>query len=174
MNIVTRNSTESDRCDIIELVASSFGIRYNATEGNLDDRYILAVDIDCNKIVGMTGLSENKHYISRWEADYTCVLPEYRKKGIGSLLVKALIKEAKSQNITKLYWSAWVKGNGVSEVESLLRKYGFVKILNPRISYMVGHNCSLDKTSCVHCTGNNCKCSEDLWAFYIGAEGISQ
>ncbi len=170
MNLIIRKSTESDRGGIRELVASSFGIRRDATECFLDGVYILAVDTDCNKIVGMTGLNENKQYVSRWESNYTCVHPVYRRMGIGSLLVEALIREANSKNVTRLYWSAWVDGNDVSKVEPLLRKYGFEKVLNQRVCYMLGHNCDLNETDCVNYIGKNCKCKEDLWVLYMNIE----
>lgn len=168
MELVFSKSSKSDVEKIISVIERCFGVRKQAYDGIENGRYIVVTDMETGKIVGITGLSRNDDYVGGYEADYTCVIPEYRGMGVGTSLVDALIKDAKDAGLDRLYWSAWVNCGGRCLVEPLLLKFGFVRVLTPRIGFKVDFNCNMvTKKECVNSSGVGCSCSEDLWVLYL-------
>lgn len=122
--------------DAIVLIESIFpyrpdqkNARYNLTDSlvklKTGKTYWIAVNED-NKVVGITGLYDD--YRDRtvvWLGWYG-VHPEYRKQGIGSMLLQFAIDEAKRRgfSLLKLYTSS---DKNERDSHSLYRKFGFTQ-----------------------------------------------
>lgn len=155
MNITYRNSTESDKNIIEELIGQRFGNRdsYGVTD-NLNGRYLLA--FDNNTLVAMTGLIDCGFYNGP-EIDWTCIRKEYEGHGIITKMIETVIKDVKSD----IYCSCWrLYDNQEVNLHHAMNKLGFELVNKEHKKFNAEHyNC---KNICKGYK-ENCKCYEDLY-----------
>lgn len=162
MNIYYRYSRKEDKPKIKELVDASFGNRdgvcgiYKHIEG----KYLLAIDKDNGKFVGMSGFVFNKAF-NALEISWTCVLPEYRKQGIMHNIFKRLL----SSTDELVYCSCWRIGSNPSpNLVSLLRDFNFLEVVKGSKTTKNNYNCFLCcKEECFFYEDSDCHCYEDLY-----------
>lgn len=75
----------------------------------------------------------------RAQAHFLCVDKNYTRRGIGSLLMRTLINEAKERGYTRLY--SYVESN--STKEDFLKKFGFVQVGYYKNRYGNGQDASI-------------------------------
>ncbi len=114
-DLIIRKANDKDDLDIGEVLLDFYNMKNIEEASNVfhaecskDHKYILAVEK--NKIIGLvTWILHGLPKHGLFELDRICLLSESRGKGIGRILVNALIDDAKSyyenlgQKIRKLY-----------------------------------------------------------------------
>lgn len=151
-----------DRDDIIRIVKRNFGDR-KSINGFMDIRDFV-VAVDDGRVIGLSGIERDDKYIPGWELHYTCVDREYRGQGVCKALVMMVLAECKNRGISRLYWSAWRVGSkDLPNAFYAMKALGFKEAICPRVGWAVGFNCDFTKYTCVECTGDSCRCFEDLW-----------
>lgn len=120
-----RPATKGDIPTLIQLQKNDgFPHQYYLTQERLErlfDRgeqfFVATLD---GKSLGFASVDFEK----RATAHFLCVDQDNKKKGIGSLLMKTLIQEAKSRGYTRL--CSYVEANSTKEV--FLKKHGFIQV----------------------------------------------
>ena len=165
-----RYSTEADLPGLRALVMECFGVRDDiGIYNNLDGRYLLCIDSESNKIIGMTSLESSDEYINGVELGISCVSSPYRKRGIMTKLIGDMLAEAIDRGYNRLYCSGWhmpYKEN--ANLHSILVQYGFELVVENRVRWVWGYNCNNTSTPekgryCANCIRRGCSCSEDLY-----------
>ena len=114
-DIIIRKANDEDDLDIAEVLLDFYNMKNIEEASNVfhaeqskDHKYILAVEK--NKIIGIvTWILHGLPKHGLFELDRICLLTESRGKGVGRILVNALINDAKSyyenlgEKIRKLY-----------------------------------------------------------------------
>lgn len=152
-----RYSTEKDIDGIKKVIEKCFGDRVSSEcYENLTGRYLLYI-ID-NEVVALTGLLYSKKY-KAFEMDWTGTLPEHRHKGYMQELFKRLLQSTDED----IYCSCWRLPHRDINLHTLMELFDFECVMSPRVAWAVEYNCSKDIITCVNCTGDNCRCYEDLY-----------
>ena len=125
MSIFIRKMTAEDVKQIAQLEKICFTVPWSEKSFNDEMQNKLAVyfvAVDDEKCIGYAGF-----WNISGEGDITnvAVLPQYRREGIGSMLISALIKEAISLNLVLL--TLEVRKSNIA-AQKLYEKYGFEKI----------------------------------------------
>ena len=107
-------------------------IRYTKLLGPTEDDfyYIKAIDADIEKVVGVIEISKWKE---NWVAEFIKVLPEYRRKGVGSALMNVATESVGGKLITD-YMNATVD-DGMPLLDSLKEK-GLAQNFSPEQDYL--------------------------------------
>ena len=152
-----RLSRNDDKEQIRILMRLCFGERKeDKVFDNLQGRYLLA--FENGQLIGMTGLYYSDEY-KAYEMDWTCTRPEYRHKGI----MHELFRRICSFTDEDIYCSCWrLNGNEQVNLHSLMRDFGFKEVVRNRVSWQRPYNCK-DDFYCVNCSGDECRCYEDLY-----------
>ena len=152
-----RKSTENDKENISNLLKMCFGNRdkYGATD-NLENRYILVYDKE--KLIAMTGLIEESPDYYGAEIDWTCVHPDYRRKGIVTKIVSIVIEGCEKDiycSCLRLY------GTGSVNLQYCMDKLDFqcVKPSHKKFFSKYTKVCN----DCIYKLDGGCKCEEDLY-----------
>lgn len=125
MNIEIERMTEKFINDLVKIEESSFSQpwTYAGFESELDnDTAVFFVAVDNEKAVGYIGFHTvlDEGYIAN-----IAVLPSYRRKGIGALLLNTAVEYCKENGISFL--SLEVRKSNNSAI-SLYRKFGFENV----------------------------------------------
>lgn len=124
-NITIRRMTGEDLDGIIEVEKSSFTVPWTRKmfEEELSNGLaVYFVACDENKVVGYAGMWD---VVGEGDITNIGVMPEYRKKGIGSALVKALFDEAHKRNLELL--TLEVRNSNLI-AQHMYKIHGFVKV----------------------------------------------
>lgn len=190
--IEIRPSVTEDEPDIRELIGICFGnrLKYNCHK-KLEGRYLLL--FEDGKLASMAGVKETTYgRKDALEIEWTCTRPECRHQGYIQELFNRIIDVNGDRDIYCSCWrmgngikSQYRKDTDPSlavtnelpsalttygrtgvNLGSIMCLYGFEPVLEPREAFIYGHNCPFypeGKRDCVMCTGDNCRCYEDLY-----------
>lgn len=167
-NITIRKSTQHDAQAIKKLITERYGAWAIGTEdnsfGNIDDRFYLMLDND--KIIALSGII-NKSLFNGCKLDWTCISKEYEHRGLITRLLKTMLDEYTGDK--NVYCSCWkTQGADKIHLHYSMQSLGFVPVQQPFQTFMVKHSCNPEVyQSCKYCTGNNCRCSLDLYVLDI-------
>lgn len=155
MELEYRKSTEIDRNKIDTIMHICFGDGYQDISLNeINNRYLLAFDND--KLIAMTGLCESLEYVGK-EIDWTCILPEYRGRGIITNMIREVIKDCQDD----IYCSCWrLIGDDKVNLDYAMQELGFVCVVKDHKKYD-----NMYHQVCLGCVKryDGCKCCEDLY-----------
>lgn len=159
MEIVFRRSKLEDKEQIRGLLARHFGKREFALENIENGKFLLA--LDNNKIIGMTGISNNKDEYDGYEIYHTALDIEYRGQGIISkMLIMEIERVGRNQNI---YCNCWHRLNDDIYLKHAMEQLGFKLTIKNRIKYNAEHQLFCRK-NCIYCDDKRtCYCYEDLY-----------
>jgi predicted GNAT family N-acyltransferase len=155
--MIYRRSTQQDYIAIDKLLKSCFGDRakYGALD-NLENRYLLAFDGD--KLIAMTGLCNNSPVFFGAEIDWTCMLPEYRGKGIVVNMIKEIIKDC----TTDIYCSCLrLHNNSKINLHHSMQALGFECVGKSYKTFDSRYHKACD--DCIYKLDGPCACYEDLY-----------
>jgi ribosomal protein S18 acetylase RimI-like enzyme len=108
----------------LDWAQSSDGQKYFTDLVN-DPRRFCFIVADGDKVIGYLAASplEISYRLSRYlEIENMGILPEYKQKGIGTLLMHKLIEVAKNAGYQKLYVNSYIKNN---QAVDFYKKSGF-------------------------------------------------
>lgn len=152
-----RKSTQEDLEAISNLLKICFGDRtkYGATD-NLEDRYVLAFENE--QLIAMTGLVERSPSYYGSEIDWTCVLPEYRGKGLMTSILSFVIKETDRD----IYCSCLrLHDNDRVNLQHCMDRLGFDCVAKAHKRFCSDYMRACD--DCVFKQPKTCHCCEDLY-----------
>lgn len=155
--MIIRKSTVNDSKIVAALLLVCFGdrVKYGAIN-NLEDRYFLA--FEGNQLVAMTGLQKESPLYYGSEIDWTCVLPEYRGRGIITNLMSMAIKECDND----IYCSCLrLHDNTKVNLDFCMKILGFELVQKAHKRFCALYNKECD--DCVYKTDGDCICCEDLY-----------
>lgn len=156
-NIYFRRSEQKDYSSVNELLKQCFGDRerYGALE-NLEGRYLLAFDDD--KLIAMTGIFLKSPTFDGSEIDWTCILPEYRKKGIITKMMTEIIKDVDND----IYCSCLrLHDNKDINLKYVMNTLGFECVKKGYRTYHMLHTDACNY--CIYRLEKGCVCYEDLY-----------
>ena len=157
-NLTYKFSTSKDITQIDNLLKLCFGDRskYGALY-NIKGRYLLAYSD--KELIAMTGICDKTmSEFDGYEIDWTCCHPDYRKQGIITDMLSALLKD----KYDKIYCSCLCEPyKDKPNLHTIMTQLGFTYIQKGhktfnRIYDDVCNDCNFKK-------GKDCKCREDLY-----------
>jgi len=153
-----RKSTKEDEAMLRDLFMEGFGERED-TLTDLDGRYLMAFAGD--ELLGVIGLNYQKVY-DGMEIDYCTVYKKFRGQSVMTRLFEENLRGFRG----RVYCCAWrIRDNERSNLQGILERYGFVKVIDQMCAYQNGFNCHVkDLEGCsFYVPGGACRCYEDLW-----------
>lgn len=158
-NYTLRWSHSDDMIAVKELLYICFGERPTALK-NIEGRYLLL--FDKKNLIAMTGIDKSESY-NGLEIDWSCVHPDYRRRGIMTALFQEMINNTKAD----IYCSCWRKVDKPINLRKQMSEFGFVPVLIPRVQYDSRYFCTCDAKGCnggfSPDSDGVCHCYEDLY-----------
>lgn len=163
MNLQFRRSDNSD----VEILKDFYNKNLNKLNGDKvhtklavnKSRYLLAFDGD--KLIGVTGINDNKYTYNSLNVEATALDPEYRHKGIMTQMIQKEIERVGRDR--DIYCSCWRRDNDSIYLGYAMKTLGFIPllkshtVLNKNYFTMCKEQCNYYNNEC---TG---QCYEDLY-----------
>ena len=160
--MLLRISTQDDAAIVDELISERFGSRvdYGCLK-DLNGRYFLCFHNDT--LVAMSGLNKSNYY-KGYEIDWTCTKTGYEHKGYMDHIFSTMLAGVKDEDVYCSAFKEHIKAE--PNLYYLLRKYGFIKVVESRIAYDTKYMKCKENFDCKFYKGDGCSCREDLYVRY--------